>query len=116
MKRLIPIIMLLIVFVLAASALLACTPDMDEDTIIYDLTQEKISVSVNAESNKIKIDLSSAESDVGNAEVKVVYVKAYEYVEGENQFYGLSADKISADDETIVIGNYNLIRNIPAIF
>ncbi len=108
MKKLIPIILLAIVFVLAASALFACTPDMDEDTIIYDLTQEKISVSVSAESNKIKIDLSSAESDVGNAEVKVVYVKAYEYIEGENQFYGLSVDKISADDETIVIGNYKL--------
>ncbi len=107
MKRLWIIIALLFVFVLTSSVLVACI-DMNEDTIIYDITQEKISTQVSVTLDKIKITLKSVESDVGNATVNVVAVKAYEYLEGEKQLYGLSSEKLSADDETLVIGNYKL--------
>ena len=54
MKRLWIIIALLFVFVLTSSVLVACI-DMNEDTIIYDITQEKISTQVSVTLDKIKI-------------------------------------------------------------
>lgn len=107
MKRLLQILALVFVFVFAASVFAACV-DMEEDTIIYDITQEKISMNVVATSDKIKVQLNSVEDEVGNATVKVVAVKAYEYIEGEKQLYGLSADKLSASDESLIIGEYKL--------
>lgn len=107
MKRLLQILALFFVVVFSAAIFVACI-DLTEDTIIYDVTQEKISAQVIVASDKIKIELSSIESEVGNVTVNVVAVKAYEYLEGEQQFYGLSEDKLSAVDESIVVGNYKL--------
>ena len=107
MKRLLRILTFLFVFVLASSVLVACV-DMDENTVIGGITQEKISMQVFVTSDKIRVELNSVESEVGNATVKVAAVKAYEYIESEQQLYGLSADKLSASDESTFIGDYKL--------
>ncbi len=107
MKRLLRILTFLFVFVLASSVLVACV-DMDENTVIGGITQERISMQVFVTSDKIRVELNSVESEVGNATVKVAAVKAYEYIEGEQQLYGLSADKLSASDESTFIGDYKL--------
>lgn len=108
MKKSVHIVLILLFVLILASFIFSSCVKPEEDTVIYDVTQEKISAQISATEDKIKINLNSIESEVGNATVNVVAVKAYEYVEGEQEIYGLSSDKFSSDDETIVVGDYKL--------
>ena len=59
MKRLLRILTFLFVFVLASSVLVACV-DMDENTVIGGITQEKISMQVFVTSDKIRVELNNS--------------------------------------------------------
>ena len=80
----------------------------DDSDLIPDDAQSKISAISSVNSNTIEIKLSSDSKLVGTSNVKVVALKAYQYLEGDN-FAGLSQDIIDLDDiENYTIGDYTL--------
>lgn len=85
----------------------ATLPEIDE-------AQQSISMEVSATSDKMLIDITSNEEDVGNAETQVVALPAYEYLVGD-QYSGLSEDIIDIADATVV-GEYTLGTNATVEF
>ena len=102
-KRLAIILLCAIVFT-ASTLLVACKdkkPEQDDPTINYDSIQDKISMIVSVNAEKINVRLSSTE-EAGNATVNVVSTKAYEYLAADS-YKGLA----SAGTATVV-GEYTL--------
>ncbi len=75
--------------------LVGCNKNYD-DTIIGEIEQEQISMLVSATHDKIQIELNSNEEEVGNTNVKVIGMKAYQYFEAD-KLNGLSKEIVGQD-------------------
>ena len=101
--------------VVSGILLIACNKEPDEPTIDYDHSQQGINVTVSVGASNVKVLLSSKAEEVGNATVKVVAMKANEYLAADGT-KGLSANTSKGTevgeytlgtDATLTVGRYN---------
>lgn len=105
MKKFLSILSCFAIILLASSTLLACGRS-DEPTLKFDENQANISMVVSATEDKITFDISSEEEKVGDANVSLIGMKAYEYFEAD-QYKGLSTSVVT-EDECLPLTTYKL--------
>ncbi len=105
MKKLLSVVFSCVMVLLVGATFAACGKG-DDDTVIYDESQNAISMVVGASNDGISISLDSQESEVGTATAKIVSVKAYQYLEAD-EIVGMSLDVVKSKDAKIV-GEYKL--------
>ncbi|HBK01439.1 MAG TPA: hypothetical protein DDY77_00200 [Clostridiales bacterium] len=95
------------VVALVAALLPACTI-IDKTELDPEKAKSQITMTSIVTSDKIQLKMTSDRKEVGSSTVKVVAVKAYQYLEGDI-FSGVSEDIVKLSDaEPYVVGEYKL--------
>ena len=95
------------VVALAAAFFPACLIE-DKTELDPEKAKSHITMTSTVTSDKIQLNMTSDRSKVGSSTVKVVAVKAYQYLEGDT-FSGVSEDIVKLSDvEPYVVGKYRL--------
>ena len=96
-----------LVVALAAAFLPACLVE-DKTELDPEKAKSHITMTSTVTSDKIQLNMTSDRKEVGSSTVKVVAVKAYQYLEGDT-FSGVSEDIVQLSDvEPYVVGKYRL--------